>query len=165
MEPISGGILGALLGGGLRLAPEILKWLDRKNERQHELSMFKESAALERVKGDNRLSEIQGERQQQIDVGVVGAFKSVIDQQTEMVKAAGAGWVASLSATVRPVITYWLLAIWSFVHIATALVAFNQGFPALQVFGMIMTADFTALVAGTFNYWFLDRTLSKRGLS
>jgi hypothetical protein len=27
-----------------------------------------------------------------------------------------------------------------------------------------MTADFSALLAGTINYWFLDRTLAKRGL-
>jgi hypothetical protein len=33
-----------------------------------------------------------------------------------------------------------------------------------DVFKMIMTADFAALVSGTLNYWFLDRTLSKRGL-
>lgn len=162
MEPISGGILGALLGGGLRLAPEVLKWLDRKNEREHELKMFQESAALEKVKGDNRITEIRGQHQQEIDVGVVGAFKSVIDQQTEMVKAAGIGWVAAMSATVRPVITYWLLAIWSFLHIW---VAFASNMDAMQTFTMVMTADFTALVAGTFNYWFLDRTLSKRGIS
>jgi hypothetical protein len=29
----------------------------------------------------------------------------------------------------------------------------------------MMSADFTALVSGTINYWFLDRTLAKRGLA
>jgi hypothetical protein len=29
----------------------------------------------------------------------------------------------------------------------------------------MMTADFAALVAGTINYWFLDRTLKQRGLA
>ena len=32
-------LLGGLLGGAFRLAPEILKWLDRNGERSHELSM------------------------------------------------------------------------------------------------------------------------------
>ena len=32
-------LLGGLLGGTFRLAPEILKWLDRKSERGHELAM------------------------------------------------------------------------------------------------------------------------------
>ncbi len=32
-------LLGGLLGGAFCLAPELLKWLDRKGERGHELSM------------------------------------------------------------------------------------------------------------------------------
>jgi hypothetical protein len=36
--------------------------------------------------------------------------------------------------------------------------------PPEQVFKLAMSPDFSALVAGTLNYWFLDRTLSKRGL-
>jgi len=28
----------------------------------------------------------------------------------------------------------------------------------------MMTTDMSALVSGTLNYWFLDRTLAKRGL-
>jgi hypothetical protein len=28
----------------------------------------------------------------------------------------------------------------------------------------MMTPDFSALLGGTINYWFLDRTLAKRGL-
>jgi len=29
---------------------------------------------------------------------------------------------------------------------------------------MMMSPDFSALLAGTINFWFLDRTLAKRGL-
>lgn len=165
MDPISGGILGSIIGGGMRLAPEVLKWFDRKNEREHELNMFKESAALEKVKGDNKLSEIGATHAQELDVGTMNAFKSAIDQQVELVKSSGYGWVAALSASVRPVITYWLLAVWSFLHIWVAGVAWAQGADAGTVFTLVMTADFAALVSGTFNYWFLDRTLHKRGLS
>jgi hypothetical protein len=81
-----------------------------------------------------------------------------------MVKKAG-GWVASLSASVRPVVTYWVLFIWSFVHIWFAWHAWLQGMPPVEVFKTAMSADFAALVAGTINYWFLDRTLAKRGLA
>jgi hypothetical protein len=91
------------------------------------------------------------------------AFQSAIEQQTEMVKAAG-GWVASLSASVRPVVTYWILALWSFVHIWLSYNAWITGMPPLDVFKVMMSADFAALVSGTLNYWFLDRTLAKRGL-
>ena len=39
-EILGGGIFGSLLGGIFRLAPEVLKFFDKKNERQHELAMF-----------------------------------------------------------------------------------------------------------------------------
>jgi hypothetical protein len=32
-------LLGGLLGGAFRLAPELLKWLDRQGERRHESTM------------------------------------------------------------------------------------------------------------------------------
>ena len=163
LEMLGGGLLGSIFGGLFRMAPEVLKWMDKKNEREHELNMFKFQCDLEAQRGAQELSEIGAQREAAIDVGVMNAFQSAIEQQTEMVKAAG-GWVASLSASVRPVVTYWILALWSFVHIWLSWNAWSTGMPPLDVFKVMMSADFAALVSGTLNYWFLDRTLAKRGL-
>ena len=162
-EMLGGGIIGSLLGGVFRLVPEVIKYFDKKNERQHELAMFDKQCDLEKVRGQIRLEEIGAQRDMAVDVGVMDAFKAAIDQQTEMVKAAG-GWVASLSASVRPVVTYWILLLWSFVHIWFAWNAWTTGSPPDAVFKLMMSGDFAALVSGTLNYWFLDRTLAKRGL-
>jgi len=164
LDILSGGILGSLFGGLFRLAPEVLKWLDKKNERSHELNMFKFQCDLEAQRGQQKLAEIGAQREAAIDVGVMGAFQSAIEQQAEMVKAAGGGWVAALSASVRPVVTYWILILWSFIHIWLAYNSWVSGMPPVEVFKVMMSADFAALVSGTLNYWFLDRTLSKRGL-
>lgn len=165
MEDIlSGGILGSIFGGLFRLAPEVLKYFDRKNERAHEQKMFEQQCALEAQRGAQKLQEIGAQHAMAVDQGVLDALKGAIDQQAEMVKAAG-GWVASLSASVRPVVTYWVLFIWSFVHIWFAWNAWTQGMPPVEVFKTAMSADFAALVAGTINYWFLDRTLKARGLA
>jgi hypothetical protein len=164
LDILSGGILGSVFGGLFRLAPEVLKWLDKKNERSHELNMFKFQCDLEAQRGVQKLAEIGAQREAAIDVGVMGAFQSAIEQQTEMVKAAGGGFVAALSASVRPVVTYWILALWSFVHVWLAYNSWISGMPPVEVFKVMMSADFAALVSGTLNYWFLDRTLSKRGL-
>lgn len=166
MEDIlSGGILGSIFGGLFRLAPELLKFFDRKNERQHELAMFGKQCDLEKMRGDQKLAEIGAQHGMAVDVGVLDAFKSAIDQQADMVKAAGKGWVASLSASVRPVVTYWVLFLWSFIHVWFAWNAWLVGATPEAVFKTMMTADFAALVAGTINYWFLDRTLKQRGLA
>jgi hypothetical protein len=163
LDILGGGLLGSIFGGLFRLAPELLKFLDRKNERLHELKMFEQQCQLESMRGAQKLQEIGAQHGMAVDVGVLDAFKSALDQQTEMVKAAG-GWVASLSASVRPVVTYWILFIWSFVHIWFAWNAWMQGMPPVEVFKTAMSPDFSALVAGTINYYFMNRTLEKRGL-
>jgi hypothetical protein len=163
LELLSGGIFGSLIGGIFRLAPEVLKFFDKKNERQHELAMFDRQCDLEKVRGEMKLAEIGAQRDAAIDAGVMDAFNAAINQQAEMAKAAG-GWAASLSASVRPVVTYWVIALWSFVHLWYAWNAWMNGSSPQEVFSTMMTADFMALVSGTINYWFLDRTLKQRGL-
>lgn len=164
VELLGGGVLGSVLGGVFRLVPEFLKAFDRKNERQHELSMFDRQCKLEEQRGAQKMAEIGAQRDLAVDTSAMSAFNAAIEQQTEMVKAAGAGWVASLSASVRPVVTYWVLALWTFIHCWYAYSAWVGGATPDVVFKTMMSADFAALVAGTLNYWFLDRTLAKRGL-
>ena len=160
---LSGGILGSVFGGLFRMAPEVLKFFDKKNERQHELAMFARQCELETLRGQQKLAEIGAQREAAVDVGVMDAFNTAIEQQATMVKAAG-GWAASLSASVRPVVTYWVLFVWSFIHVWFAWNAWVTGAPPVEVFKIMMSPDFSALLAGTINFWFLDRTLAKRGL-
>lgn len=163
LDIFSGGILGSIFGGLFRMAPEVLKYFDKKNERLHELNMFARQCELETLRGQQKLAEIGAQREAAIDVGVMDAFQSAIEQQATMVKAAG-GWAASLSASVRPVVTYWVLFVWSFIHVWFAWNAWITGAPPVEVFKIMMSPDFSALLAGTINFWFLDRTLAKRGL-
>ena len=125
--------------------------------------MFTRQCELETLRGQMKLAEIGAQREAAIDVGVMDAFQSAIEQQATMVKAAG-GWAASLSASVRPVVTYWVLFVWSFIHVWFAWNAWITGAPPVEVFKIMMSPDFSALLAGTINFWFLDRTLAKRGL-
>ena len=145
---LSGGILGSIFGGIFRMAPEVLKWLDKKNERSHELLMFSRQCDLEQLRGQQKLAEIGAQREAAVDAGVMDAFNNAIIQQAEMVKAAG-GWVASLSASVRPLVTYWVLFVWSFIHVWFAWNAWLSGAPATEVFKTMMTPDFSALLSGT----------------
>ncbi len=163
-EILGGGIVGSLLGGIFRLAPEVLKYFDKKNERQHELAMFDKQCDLEKVRGQIKLEEIGAQRDMAVDVGVMDAFKAAIDQQTEMAKAAG-GWVASLSASVRPVMTYYLLLLYGVAKTASIVLAYSAGQPMLEVLKEAWSVDDMALLSGVVNYWILDRTLAKRGLA
>jgi len=161
---LGGGIFGSVLGGVFRLVPEVFKFFDRIDERKHELAMFDRQCDLEKVRGEIKLQEIGAARDAAVDVGVMDAFKLAIEQQTEMAKAAG-GKVAALSASVRPVMTYYILALYGIVKTSTMLLAVFSGVPILEVLAKCWTADDMALLCGVVNYWILDRTLMKRGLA
>lgn len=160
LELLGGGVVGGLIGGLFRLAPEVLKFFDKNSERAHELAMFDRQCQLEMQRGSQRLAEIGAA----VDHAALETFTAAIQQQSEMTTAAG-GWVAKVSASVRPVITYWILFLWSFANLWFAWSAWRSGVSPTDVFKTMMSADFMALVSGTVNYWFLDRTLAKRGLA
>jgi len=55
-------LLGGLLGGAFRLAPEILKRLDRKGERGHELAMQDKALEFEKVRGASQITVLSAGR-------------------------------------------------------------------------------------------------------
>ena len=94
---LSGGLLGSIFGGLFRLAPEILKFLDKANERKHELSMFQLQTDLEKLRGEFKVEEKYVDYSiQQLDT-----IKEAFKEQAETAKAAG-WFVAGISALVRP---------------------------------------------------------------
>lgn len=161
---LGGGVFGSVLGGVFRLVPEVFKFFDRKDERKHELAMFDRQCELEKLRGDQKLQEIGAQRDATVDSGVVDAFKLAIEQQTEMVKAAG-GKLAALSASVRPVMTYYLLVIYGIVKTAMFTLMVSSGQPIAQTIVSLWSPEDMALLCGVINYWILDRSLTKRGLA
>lgn len=161
---LGGGVFGSVLGGVFRLVPEAFKFFDRKDERKHELAMFDRQCELEKLRGDQKLQEIGAQRDATVDSGVVDAFKLAIEQQTEMVKASG-GKLAALSASVRPVMTYYLLVIYGIVKTAMFTLMVSSGQPIAQTIVSLWSPEDMALLCGVINYWILDRSLTKRGLA
>ena len=86
LDILGGGVLGSLLGGVFRLAPEVLKWLDKKNERNHEFAMFDRQCALEQQRGEQKLAEIGAQREAAVDTGAMDAFNAAIQQLDSAVK-------------------------------------------------------------------------------
>jgi len=154
---LGGGLLGSIFGGLFRLAPEVLKWLDRKDERSHELKMFSLQTDLEKMRGEYRMEE------KYIDFSKanVDAIGQAFKQQAEADKKAYK-WVASISALVRPGITWLLFGLYTAVKIVTIMYAVNSGLPAIQVMQEIWTADDFSMLMMILTFWFLGRSIEKR---
>jgi len=71
-------LLGGLLGGAFRLAPEFLKWLDRKGERGHELSMQDKALEFEKLRGAQRMDEIGAGADAAWNVGAIETLREAI---------------------------------------------------------------------------------------
>jgi len=156
-EMLGGGLLGSIFGGLFRLAPEVLKWLDRKDERGHELKMFSLQTDLEKMRGEYRMEE------KYIDFSKanIDAIGEAFKQQTEADKNSYK-WVASISALVRPGITWLLFGLYTAVKIVTIMYAVNSGLPAIQVMQEIWTADDFSMLMMILTFWFLGRSIEKR---
>lgn len=152
-------ILGTLLGGLFRLAPEFLKYFDKKNERSHEAAMFDKqleadkarataAQALEETRGANALN--------------LADIQAMIEATKAQAVQTGIKLVDAINALVRPALTFW----WCIVLETAVLVC---SFLALRAAGKnnvesilaIWSPEREAIVASIISFWFVDRALRK----
>lgn len=151
-------LLGGLLGGAFRLAPELLKWLDRKGERGHELAMQDKALEFEKVRGVQRMAEIGSQADAAWNTGAIEVLRDAVRTQGEK---TGVWWADALSASVRPVITYWFMTL----YCAAKTAAFVAALTAGAGWGVAILHSWTeadqALWAGVLNFWFLGRVFER----
>lgn len=150
-------ILGGLLGGAFRLAPEVLKWLDRNGERKHELSMQDKALEFERVRGAQRTNEINASSAADWNKGTMDALIEAVSGQS---KLSGVAWADALSASVRPIVTYLFMLLYCSAKYATFKAALVNGDIGAALLQSWTDAD-QALWASVLNFWFLGRVFEK----
>lgn len=150
-------LFGGLLGGLFRLAPEVLKWLDRKDERSHELSMLDREMAFAQIKAEQAMHTVDA----QVDMSQFDAIGKALEGQEKMATAAGK-FVAGISALVRPVVTYWVVGLWTAVKVASMVLAYQTGGGWKE---MLLTnwgeADMSIL-SMILVFWFVGRSIDKK---
>ena len=153
---LSGGLLGSIFGGLFRLAPEILKFLDKANERKHELSMFQLQTDLEKMRGEFRVEE------KYVDYSIqqTEAIKAAFQEQAETAKAAG-WFVAAISALVRPGITWCLFFMYATVKAAALVLAFQTGANWTEVVTQVWDEDDFGVFTMCLTFWFVGRSIEK----
>ena len=151
-------LLGSLLGGAFRLAPEILKWLDRKGERGHELAMQDKAIEFEKLRGAQRMAEIGAAADAAWNTGAINALKEAVAAQGHQ---SGVRWADALSASVRPVITYWFMGLYCAAKTAAFAAALTAGAGWGEATLHAWTEADQALWAGVLNFWFLGRVFDR----
>ena len=150
-------IFGGLLGGLFRLAPEVLKWLDRKDERAHELSMLDKEMSFAQIRAEQAMHTVDA----QVDVAQLDAIGKALEGQANMAIAAGK-FVAGISALVRPLVTYWVVALWSGVKIASIVLVYQSGGSWQEMLLKNWGPDDNAILSMLLIFWFVGRSIDKK---
>ena len=152
-------LLGGLMGGIFRFLPELLKFLDAKNERSHELAMQDKALEFQKLKGDQRIDEINAQGQQDWNTRALDALKAAIEGQDA---PNGIKWIDGFSKLMRPLITLqWVVFLYPAVIVGSFIVHVQSGMPVLQALPLVFGEQEKALVAGILNFWFLGRVFDR----
>lgn len=149
-------LLGGVFGGLLRLAPELFKLFDKKNERAHELRMLEAEMDFAKLKGEIAMRQADV----QLQTAELHAMVAAIQEQSETAKAAGS-WVAALSALVRPTVTYMFLSLYAAVKVAAYLIAIEQGGAWKEVLTTMWGSDDLAVFNMIISFWFVGRVYER----
>lgn len=156
MFEILAGLLGGVFGGIFRLAPEVLKFIDKKDERKHELSMFTLQTDLEKVKGTFRMEEKYVDYSTEQLKTLQEAFKE------QSATAKEAGWfVSAISALVRPGITWAIFGMYASVKVSSLVLALQGNADWKEVVVQAWGADDFAMLNMVISFWFVGRSIEK----
>ena len=90
-----------------------------------------------------------------------GAIETLRDAVRTQGEKTGVAWADALSSTVRPVITYWFMALYCAAKSATFAAVLSSGSDWGSAVLHVWTEADQALWAGVLNFWFLGRVFDK----
>jgi hypothetical protein len=149
-------LFGGVLGGIFRIAPEIMKMLDRKNEREHELRMVGAEMEFAKIRGEIAMRQVDAA----MTISELDAMQAALKEQGQTARAAGK-FVAAISALVRPMVTYWFVVMYSAVKIISITLAIQQGGDWQQVIIESWNAEDMGMLMMILTFWFVGRVYER----
>jgi hypothetical protein len=149
-------LLGGVFGGLFRLAPEVIKWFDAKNERAHKLAMLQAEMEFAKVKGEIQMRQTEAT----MSVAELQAMQEAFKEQSTTASNSYR-WVSALSALVRPIVTYWFVIGYAAVKIAAYSIAVQQGGEWRTVLIEMWNKEDMALLNLLLTFWFVGRVFER----
>jgi len=157
IEFLGSGVIGSLFGGLFRLAPELLKFLDKKEDRQHELAMLDKQREYELAKGSIVIEQKSIEYSTAQLEAISEAFQEQATTASKSYK-----FVAALSALVRPMVTYVMFGLYVCFKLTTMYYGLDSGVPWVTVVQQSWTPDDFAMLNATIMFWFVGRSITRK---
>ena len=152
-------LLGTLFGGACRLIPEVMSWLDKKDERKHELSMFDKQLEADKQRADAAQALSITENTAKIDLADIQAIIEATKVQGQL---TGIKWVDAFNSSIRPLLALqWLIILWPAVVVAGFLYSVHFGTDPLIALKAAFGPEEKAMASGIASFWLVDRSLRK----
>ena len=149
-------LLGGVFGGLLRLAPEVFKLFDEKNEREHELKMVQAEMEFARIRGEIAMRQVEAS----MTMAEMDAIGEAFKEQSQTAK--NAGWfISGISALVRPTVTYAFVGAYFAVKVAGYLIALEQGGNWKEVLLTVWSDSDTQILFMIISFWYCGRVFER----
>jgi hypothetical protein len=153
-------LIGTVLGGVFRMAPEVMKVWDRKNERAHEAVMLDKQISADTLKAQAAQQLAQTQADTQIGLADMQALVEATKAQGQM---TGVKWVDAINQLVRPMLAFqWLIFLWPAVVIVGFLLSINASSTTVEILDAMHSAFGTeekAMASSIASFWLVDRSL------
>lgn len=151
-------LLGGGLGGLLRFVPEIFKVLGEQKDRDHEYRMTQLQLQIDKARATQALDLVHAQGDAATQAGELQAYIEAIKGQSAPI---GVAWVDALNASVRPVITYWWMLLFTVYKACAIGLAAVQWTTLNNFMDRLWTAQDAGTLAMIIGFWFVDRSFRK----
>lgn len=152
-------LIGGGLGGLLRFVPEILKLFTDARDRDHEYRMTQLQLDIDKARAVQAIDLVHAQGEVATQAGEMQAFLEAIRSQGQM---TGVPWVDALNQSVRPVVTYWWMSLFTVYKIATIVAAALQWTTLDAFLAVLWTSQDAGILAMILGFWFVDRSIRKQ---
>lgn len=154
-------LLSGLFGGILRLAPELLKFLDGKNDRAHELAMADKQLEFLKAQGTLKIDEANVYAQRDMQTSQFAAMVAAWQAENTMLSHSSQ-WVNNVNALIRPTVTFGVFTLWALCRVATVGFALHATGNVSETLTNVWTAEDASLLSMIAGFYFVGRTIEKR---
>lgn len=151
----------SLLGGGvLRLVPFVVDFFKQKREAEHEFRMTQLQLEIDKARASQQIDLAHAQAAIASSAGELAAWGEAIKAEGQRTGT----WIDMLSASVRPVLTYyWTVALYGGAKVIQVIVAAQTSTPLAGYLPILVTEFDRAVIGSVLSFWFVDRALRAAG--
>jgi len=143
-----------LLGFGGSFLPKVLDFFQAKSDQKHELAML---AAVQAGK----VEQVRIEQEGALDVAEINEIIAGHQEQASMVKSSSR-WIANLSSSIRPIITYVFVVEFLVINASIAYMVMSEDGVSVHNLMALLDNEFMGLLTMMLTFWFGSREIRRR---